>query len=127
MAYSLYFWREEKPLDLTPDEIAQQVSEDLTVEGLAILPLDEVKQKFAETFPGLDDGLSGLSWEGAGSYFEVSWPPDPVNALIVTCGYKLLKSPDTMNQIIDVAHFFGCPLYDPQTGERYSLPEDSGS
>ena len=63
-----------------------------------------------------------MNWEGQGSYFNVTWPPCPTNAIMVSCGYKLLDSPDTMNQIIDLATEFGCALYDPHVGKRFDEP-----
>ena len=123
MSYDLYFWREEKPLDLSPGEVCDLLADEQHVEGIVNLPIDQVKQRFAETFPGINDCLSYLDWEGEGSYFQVHWPPDPVNALIVNCGYQLLESPDTMNRIMDVAQQFGCALYDPQVGQRFEQPD----
>lgn len=122
MTYSLYFWRQTKSLSLSVDEVCSQLCEDRAIDGVAELPIDAIRQAFMDAFPGMN-GLSALAWEGDGSYFEVHWPPDPCNMLTVTCGYKLLESPDTMNRIIDVAARFGCAFYDPQTGKRYHQPD----
>lgn len=123
MAYSLYFWRETEAALATADEVCAQLCEELAVPGVAQLPMDRIRQSFVDAFPGIKEGASGLEWEGSGSYFEVEWSPARCNLLTVLCGYKLLKSPDTMNRIIDVAAKFGCALYDPQTGERYQQPD----
>src|SRR4051812_36184861 len=122
MAHDLIFWRELTPRTDSPREVYNRLLADEDVEGLAVLPIDRVKRRFAEAFPGIDDQGAMMSWNGDGSYFQVTWPPSPTNALIVSCGWKLLNSPDTMNRMIDVAHAFGCGLYDPQTGERYEQP-----
>ena len=110
-------------MGLAPDEVCNLLAEEQHIEGIVNLPIEKVKQNFAEVFPGINDCLSYLAWEGDDSYFQVHWPPDPVNVLIVNCGYKLLESPDTINRIIDVAHRFGCALYDPQLSQRFEQPD----
>src|SRR4051794_37934917 len=119
MSYDLIFWRELTPRTDSPRDVYNLLMEDQAVDGLAVLPIDQVKRRFTEAFPEIDDQGAQMIWEGAGSYFLLSWPPNPSIALIVNCGWPLLNSPDTMNRVIDVAHTFGCALYDPQTGERY--------
>lgn len=116
MSYDLAFWREITPAG-QPSEVYDQVIDDVDVDGLAALPLDQIKRRFTDTFPGIDDEGAEMTWEGDGSHFQLSWPPDPVNALLVSCGYQLPD--DTMNRIIEIANEFGCALYDPQTDERY--------
>ena len=123
MAYDLAFWRELTPAG-DPKDVYERLMDDEDVECLAALPLERVKQRFREVFPEIEDEGTEMTWEGAGSYFQLTWPPDPVNALLVSCGFKLLESPETMNQLIDTATSFGCALYDPQVGKRF-LQTDS--
>ena len=123
MAYSLYFWRQTRSIDESPDEICAKLCKDVPVAGVAELPIIAIREAFAHAFSGMNDGLSYLDWEGDRSYFEVHWPAGPVNMFHVSCGYELLKSPETMNRIIEIATKFGCALYDPQTEERYDQPD----
>lgn len=123
MAYSMYFWREVGAVSIPPDEVCNKLCQEREVEGVEALPIDAIKQSFADEFAELKIGILSLIWEGAGSYFEVHWPADVTNILIVSCGFKLLNSPATMNRIIDVAAKYGCAVYDPQTGKRYPQPQ----
>lgn len=126
MSYDLYFWREERTLRKTPDEIRRMLTDDATVAGVATFPRSTVRQRFRDALPAIVDNDVGMDWEGAGSYFQVGFnhsDEKSINCIIVTCGYQLLKSPDTMNLILGVANSLGCALYDPQTGQRYQQPE----
>jgi hypothetical protein len=96
------------------------------VEGIAMLPVALIKQRFAEAFPEIDDGLSSLSWRQDAGSFQVTWPPNPTNAIFVHCSWDLLKAPEVMNRIVDVANEFGCALYDPQNDTRYEQPSGDG-
>lgn len=128
MSYNLYFWRQERNLGETPAEICGRLTDNAAVAGVAVLPRAMVRQKFRESFPDISDSDANLDWEGAGSYFQVGYnhvDENNVNCIIITCGYKLLDSPDTMNLIIDVGNSLGCALYDPQAGMRYAQPEGS--
>ena len=125
MSYDLYFWREEKELGLPPDKIAEILSEDQHISGISTFKREDISDAFIKEFPDIVDENIQLDWEGAGSYFQVEFtygPEKRINSIIVTCGYKLLDSHETMNRIIDVCAAFGCALYDPQTGERYQQP-----
>ncbi|WP_162086502.1 hypothetical protein [Lentimonas sp. CC8] len=125
MSYDLYFWREERNLKNDPQDVIETLSADKPIAGIATFSRDKIREKFKLDFPGIVDGDISLDWEGEGSYFQVSFTHADkmsVNCIIVTCGYKLLDSPDTMNRIIDVGSHFGCALYDPQTNERYQQP-----
>ncbi len=126
MSYDLYFWREEENLKESADKICELLSDDSQVQGVATLARSVVRQRFRDIFPEIDDGNIDMDWEGAGSYFQISFnhaDEKNVNCIIITCGYKLLDSPDTMNLIIDVGNSLGCALYDPQVGERFGQPE----
>ena len=126
MSYDLYFWREECPLGKTPNEISGMLTDDATVAGVATFPRSTVRQRFRDAFPTIVDNDIGMDWEGAGSYFQVGFNHSDgknVNCIIVTCGYQLIQSQDTMNLIIGVVNSLGCALYDPQTGQRYQQPE----
>jgi hypothetical protein len=122
MSYDLWFWRQTRPSALSPDAICQQLAEDKLVDGIALLPIEEIKAAIVAEFPDIEDGPTSMTWEGNGSYFQVSWSVS-ASQISVTCGYKLLKDPEPLNRLIDVMAGFGCALYDPQTGERYTQPD----
>ncbi len=119
MSYDLIFWKEVTPINEPPDRVCEMISNDEAIEGIAELPIDQIKMRFLEVFPDIDDNGAEMYWEGEESGFTLTWPPNPTNAIIAQCGYGLLESPQIMNQIIDIAHEFGCGLYDPQVGKRF--------
>ena len=94
-------------------------------EGEKLSP-DDIKKRFAEEFPEIEDYGAEMNCSLAGSYFQATWPitsrPGQTQAIYVECGFTLLKSPETLNRIIDVGRGLGCALYDPQTGQRYPQP-----
>lgn len=122
MSCDLWFWRQLKPIMLSPEAICDELAEERAVDGIETLPIDRIKQALKSEFPEIDDELSSMSWEGDGSYFEVTWPADRSH-VAVSCGYKLLEKPDALNRLIDLMNGFGCALFDPQTGERYDQPD----
>jgi len=118
MSYDLYFWREEPGTKV--DDVERFLDElDDTVEypGIVSLPLDTVKQAFRQQFPGISDGGGSLDYEGDGSYFQVGFTfldERTVSRTAVCCGYELLKSPQAMRQLAEVAASLGYRTYDPQ-------------
>jgi hypothetical protein len=127
MSYNLYFWRETVAQYEAPDAVCARLCGDEEPEGIAWLSVAQIKARFADVFPEIEDSGTELAWEGARSYFQVSWPvgskPGHTLAVFVQCGYTLLQSPQTMNRIIDVARDLGCALYDPHTAQRYPQPD----
>ena len=122
MSYDLCFWRQTKPSDLSLDEIWGQLGEDKLIDGIALLPIGNIKAAVLAEFPEIEDELTSMTWDGNGSYFQISWPVYATH-VSVSCGYKLLDNPEPLNRLIDVMASFGCALYDPQTGERYTQPD----
>lgn len=122
MSYDLWFWRQTKPLTLSLDEVCEELSLENEIDGIEMLPINRIKECLLSEFPDIDDQLSSMTWEGDGSYFDVTWPANRSH-VSVSCGYKLLENPDSLNRIIELMSKFGCALYDPQTGERYEQRE----
>jgi hypothetical protein len=123
MSYDLYFWREQEPGGKTPQQMMNAFQEDGPQEGVATWPRDAVIGSFRSAFPDTQDEGNQLIWEGAGSGFNVEFSYSDekhIKLIIVLCGWKLLDSPDTMNQIIAVGNGLGCALYDPQNDQRYA-------
>lgn len=122
MSYDLWFWRQTKSSDLSLDEICDQLAEDKLIDGIATLPIDHIKAAVRAQFPEIADELTSMTWEGNDSYFQVFWSAYATH-VSVSCGYKLLDNPEPLNRLIDLMASFGCALYDPQTGERYTQPD----
>ena len=126
MSYDLYFWRQDPSVTASTEEVLDQLQDGASVPGIAPLPLASVKDAFRREFADIEIGDGQLRWEGAGSDFLVDFTfldTKVVTSVVVTCGYKLLHSPDTMNTIIDAVGSLGCALYDPQTSQRYEQPD----
>ena len=88
------------------------------VDGIAHLPIKEIKAAVMSEFPDIDDGLAEMTWDGNESYFQIYWPVYPTH-VSVSCGFKLLENPEPLNRLIDLMARFGCALYDLQTDQRY--------
>lgn len=111
---------------MSPGQVIELLSEDRPVEGIAAFPLDRVRCVLKEYFPGIQDGDFDLTWEGAGSYFQIGFShatEKDVHLIIATCGNELLKTQDAINRLIEACTSFGCALYDSQTEKRYEQPE----
>ena len=122
MSYDLWFWRQTKPSGLSLDAICDQLGEDNMIDGIALLPIEDIKVAIVLEFPEIEDELTSMTWNGNDSYFQICWPVYPTH-VSVSCGYNLLDNPEPLNRLIDVMAKFGCALYDPQTGERYAQPD----
>lgn len=126
MSYDLHFWRQSDDINKEPSQIRDELQDNVHVEGIESLPIHALLDAFQRDFPAINTEQDPWDWEGDGSYFQVSLASvDERSCRLVTvhCGFKLLESPDTMNQIIDTVCDFGCALYDAQTNERYSQSE----
>ena len=126
MSYDLYFWRQTKACEASPDELLDFLSLNQPVEGIATFPRERILQVLRKAFPDIDDGDFELTWEGAGSYFQISFGhanEKQVHLIAANCGYELLKCPEAVNRLIEACEQLGCALYDPQEGKRYDQPE----
>ena len=117
MSYDLAFWRQERRLRDSPDDLFVRLCEDEDVEGLTVLPLDRIKQRFAEEFPGIEDSGPELTWQTDEGAIQVSWTPNPTKHIQV-CFHGC--SGDEVDRVVRIAHEFGCPVYDPQSGDTYA-------
>jgi len=128
MSYDLYFWRQAKDMKMNPSEVLDVLSEDSPVEGIASFPRDQVRRVLRESFPDIEDGDIELTWEGDGSYFQISFghaTEKDVHLIIANCGYELLKSQKAVNRLIETCTSLGCALYDPQTDKRFEQPDST--
>ena len=110
MSYDLYFWRQRKELHKGPEEVLDLLSEDGPVEGIVAFARDQVRRTLKEAFPDIQDGDSELTWEGAGSYFQISFghaTEKEVHLITANCGYELLKTPEAANRLIEACAGLG--------------------
>ena len=68
MSYDLWFWRQTKPSDLSLDAICEQLVEDQPIDGIALLPIDDIKAAIVAEFPDIEDERTSMIWDGNDSY-----------------------------------------------------------
>ena len=121
MSWDLAFWKPGGPSGEEPAAVYEALAEDGEPEGLAWLPVDAVKAAFRAAFPDVQDGWTELNWEGAGSYFQVTWPtgsrPRHTLGVFVSCGWSLLDQSAVIDRLRSVGRALGCGVFDPQAGE----------
>jgi hypothetical protein len=122
VGYALVFWRDELT-GRDPAEIYNHLMEGIHVPGLSVIPTDMIVSRIASAFSeGVEDDPAGfaLCWlsDDATSSFQVEISSQHVHVELRPLVH------DTANIIIDIANEYHCPLYDPQTNERFS-PEPS--
>lgn len=112
MSYDLNFWKYKPGVVLDHQRTYERLSDGQTVEGLEDLPVDRMLSRIGDVF-GDWAKLSPDTWEGKKGLFQI---------LVTEQFFRVdcygMEGED-MNQVIDVATEFGCPLYDPQVGVRY--------
>jgi hypothetical protein len=107
-------------------EIIDMLSQDQPIEGIGLFPRDQVREVLKKYFPDIQDCEFELTWEGDGSYFQISFghgTEKHIHLIVANCGYELVKTQNAINRLIEACTSLGCALYDPQTGERYVQPE----
>ncbi len=121
MSYELIFWRQRPGAALDPYETYTALNDGKVVNGLMTLPIGDIVDAVTETFVGAVRERNGpqewVVWDHEGKVLEMTWSSQHLR---FDC--RTLTGPE-MNRVIDVAASFDCPLYDPQTGERFA-PED---
>ncbi len=118
MSYDLDFWKYENEPGEGQDHqaIYEKLSNGETVAGLAQLPIDQIMQQVADRFTQAGwEEVDAVSWEKDGSAFQLFTTKQFFR---VDC-YGM--EGEDMNAFIDIAAEFGCPLYDPQVEERFTL------
>ncbi len=122
MSYDLCFWSERPGVRVPAPGVYEHLLDGKAVDGLMPLAVEDYPGALAQAFPEGTREPNGRSewfvWEGADSMFEVWWSASHV---LVTM--RPLNETNA-NRLIDIAASFGMSLYDPQTGERFSFPDD---
>jgi hypothetical protein len=114
MSYDINFWKQERPLELSAQEIYQRLSKGESVDGLATLAVDRILAQLREAFPdfdpeeefplvSLDDGSIEFIWSD--QYFRFDFRGE-VGAT-------------HQNRLVRIMSDHGCPMYDPQVNKRY--------
>ncbi len=119
MSWDLAFWKGSSPEQ--PVAVYHALIEEGEPKGLAWLSVDEVKAGFRASFAHIDDDGTELNWQGAGSYFQVTWPtgsePRHTLGVFISCGWSLLDQPAIIERVRAVGLGLGCGVFDPQSGE----------
>jgi hypothetical protein len=121
MCYDLYFWRQSKDFQKSPELVLDLLSEEEPVKGIITLRRDQVRRALREAFLDITGQDFDLKWQGAGTYFLVDFchaNETDVNLVIAECGDEMLTQPELMNRLIAACAGLGCALYDPQNGKR---------
>lgn len=66
MSYDLWFWRETKPIDQTPEQICDCIAEEKPLDGIATLPIDRIKGALVAAFPDIQDEGASMTWHTSG-------------------------------------------------------------
>jgi len=115
MSYDLVFWKQKSNAVESPSEIHRLLMEGAKPDSLANIPVDNLLDRVRETFPGIAEDGGLVFWEGGDrGMFEVTLSPRHVH---FSC--RGLNA-DDINCLIDIAHEFECPLYDPQVDIRFA-------
>jgi len=120
VSYDLIFWKQGPASGSDPANIYRSLMEGSVVDGLVTLPAEAMISDLTRAFPGSVRETNGsdewLVWESDSrpATLEVSWTDHYLHA---SCRNL---TDDELNRIIDAAVGHGCPLYDPQTGERFA-------
>lgn len=121
MGYELIFWRQLTMMSQPSRTIYDSLSANRPVEGLADLPINEILSLVIETFTNATKDVSGAKesvvWfsQNEEDSFRLTWSPQHIQ---VECHHVQLNE---MQRLVKIGATFGCPLYDPQTGERFRL------
>ena len=120
MSYDLYFWKPQRDLGESPRSVWDRLcdEEEIDIEGLTWLSVSELKAHFAKAFPKIEDYGTQLNWEDEKGSFQVDWivgsKPQHTLGFFINCSWALLKHPDILDCIIQVAIEMECGMYDPQ-------------
>ena len=114
MSVDLNFWKYQNNVYLDNETVYQKTCcDNEKVEGLEILPIEDILKETAAAFPEWIS-LDSFNYERKehGS-FQISTTPQTVR---FDC-YSM--EPSDMKRFSTIMSKFGCPLYDPQQGVRF--------
>jgi hypothetical protein len=112
MSRDLGFWRVNKNLEISNQEIYRLLSNEEYVPNIEELPLDEILEDFSIVFNSWKNESEGF-FEEDGESFQLMISKQFVR---VDCyNVKALN----LNSIIDILRKYECPLYDPTIDVRF--------
>ena len=112
MSYDINFWRQERPLELSAQEIYERLNKREPVEGLAKLPVEQILARLKHAFPDFDPAEDFPLARTAEGSIEFGWSDYHFRFDIRgICG--------DCQKLVDIMSEFDCPMYDPQVGKRY--------
>ncbi len=113
MSYDLNFWNEPVGFKAAPLDVYRSLSDSASFDGLSQIDVSGFYKRIIQEFPNTEESNGFLDWEGEDNSFQVSSSTQHVR---IDC----YGEPGVwMNIFIDIGKEFGCPLYDPQTNERF--------
>lgn len=124
MGYQLVFWHQGDDAP-APLDVYEALMGGADVPSLHPLPITSILVALSDAFPGTE--LSSDSnvkqpvfWQHdkGTTVVELSWSDVHVSTELRPFGRF---SGEIANGVIDVLRTFGCPVYDPQTGERFTV------
>jgi hypothetical protein len=114
MSYDLNFWNEPAGFKAAPLDVYRSLSDGVPFDGLSQIDVAGFYKRIIQEFPSTEEDNGFLDWEGEDNSFQVSSSTQHVR---IDC----YGDPgDWMDVFIDIGKEFGCPLYDPQTDERFT-------
>lgn len=120
MSYDLYFWRYESEANHPPgkrDEFVEHMNaliDDHPPDDIMALPTDEIVRRVEEVLTADGWTRDQQFWDKDGATIEFY----PANRK-VSFSLRHKWTGDHANRLIEAMRGFGCPLFDPQTGERF--------
>jgi hypothetical protein len=113
MRYDLNFWKYEKESSSNNHQaIYERLSNGEFVEGLKIIPIEDILKKINEVFSALGwIPLDEETWESESGAFQIYTTPQFFRI-------DYYGADEDMEHLINITHEFGLPLYDPQTSKR---------
>ncbi len=119
MSYDLNFWKYKTGVSQNHQDVYEKLSDGQNVDELEELPIPELLKRVNDVFLSAGwEKLDESNWESDKGAFQIYTTPQFFR---IDC-YGMEGA--DMNHFIDIAKEFGCPLYDPQVGERF---DDKGS
>ena len=118
MSYDINFWKQERPLPLTAEEIYGHLCRREPVDGLARLPVDAILARLQQQFPQFDPKAEFPDVDVENGNIEFGWSDQHFRFDL-----RGEVSAADRNALVRIMHDFGCPLYDPQVNKRYDAAE----
>jgi hypothetical protein len=119
IGHQLVFWQRDGGTVNDARAVYEDLIDGREVVGLRTLPIDDIASAILATFPTAVRGPNGPSewiyWVSTDerSSFEVEWSRQHVSVEMRPLNKEIA------NCLIDIMCEFRCPLYDPQTNERF--------